>query len=77
LLFLTFPVLLLATFGAGLPGATAGAVALAGVALWTTLRGEGAIVALVLPATDVVARVQAMQLYLVAVLLSSLPWRPS
>jgi CheY-like chemotaxis protein len=73
LLFLTFPVLLLATFGAGLPGATAGAVALAGVALWTTLRGEGAIVALVLPATDVVARVQAMQLYLVAVLLSSLP----
>jgi integral membrane sensor domain MASE1 len=36
-LFLTFPVLLLATFGAGLPGATAGAVALAGVALWSTL----------------------------------------
>jgi signal transduction histidine kinase len=72
-LFLTFPVLLLAAFGAGLPGATAGAVALAGVALWTTLRGEGAIVALALPATDVVARVQAMQLYLVAVLLSSLP----
>jgi signal transduction histidine kinase len=35
--------------------------------------GEGPIVALAFPVTDVVARVQAMQLYLAAVLLSSLP----
>jgi hypothetical protein len=56
LLFLAFPVLLLATFRAGLPGATAATVALAAVAFWFTLRGRGPIAAI--PGAGVVERAQ-------------------
>lgn len=73
LLFLIFPVLLLVTWGSGLLGATAGAVILTIVGVWFTIRGEGAIVALVLPLTGTVERIEALQLFLAAVLLSSLP----
>ncbi|MGO9755248.1 MAG: response regulator [Roseiarcus sp.] len=73
LLFLIFPVLLLVTWGSGLLGSTAGAIALTVIGVWFTVRGEGAIVALV-PAGDGVAeRIQGLQLFLVAVVLSSLP----
>jgi signal transduction histidine kinase/ActR/RegA family two-component response regulator/HPt (histidine-containing phosphotransfer) domain-containing protein len=71
LLFLAFPFLLLATFRAGLPGATAATVALAAVAFWFTLRGRGPIAAI--PGAGVVERAQLLQLYLASVVLSVLP----
>ncbi len=73
LLFLIFPVLLLVTWGSGLLGATTGAITLTAIGVWFTVRGEGAIVALVFPVTGVAERIQGLQFYLAAVLLSSLP----
>jgi len=73
LLFLTFPVLLLVTWGGGLLGVTSGAIALTAIGLWFTIRGEGAIMSLVSLGTYVAGPVQVLQLYLVAAVLSSLP----
>jgi integral membrane sensor domain MASE1 len=69
--FLAFPLMLLATFRAGLPGATASAVALAGVAIWSTLQGHGPL--MLLASADVTARLQLLQLFLATVVLSTLP----
>ena len=57
LLFLIFPVLLLATWGGGLLGTVIGAVALTSVGTWFTIRGEGAVTTLVLPSTNVADRI--------------------
>jgi signal transduction histidine kinase/DNA-binding response OmpR family regulator len=73
LLFLIFPVLLLVTWGSGLLGSTAGAIALTVFGVWFTVRGEGAIVALAPAGNGVAERIQGLQLFLVAVVLSSLP----
>jgi signal transduction histidine kinase/DNA-binding response OmpR family regulator/HPt (histidine-containing phosphotransfer) domain-containing protein len=73
LLFLIFPVLLLATWGSGLLGASAGAIALTAIGVWFTSRGEGAIVALTPSSAGVTERIQILQLFLAAVLLSNLP----
>ncbi|MGA2794467.1 MAG: response regulator [Roseiarcus sp.] len=73
LLFLIFPVLLLVTWGSGLLGSTAGAIALTVIGVWFTVQGQGAIVALVPPGEGVAERIQGLQLFLVAVVLSSLP----
>jgi len=73
LLFLIFPVLLLATWGSGLLGASAGVIALTAIGLWFTAKGEGAIAALV-PAGESPERgIEVLQLFLAAVLLSGLP----
>jgi integral membrane sensor domain MASE1 len=73
LLFLIFPVLLLAIWGSGLLGASAGTFALTAIGLWFTSRGEGAIAALVPAAEGVASRIQVLQLFLAAVVLSGLP----
>jgi signal transduction histidine kinase/DNA-binding response OmpR family regulator len=73
LLFLIFPVLLLATWGSGLLGASAGTFALTAIGLWFTCRGEGAIAALVPAVEGVAPRIQVLQLFLAAVVLSGLP----
>jgi two-component system, sensor histidine kinase len=71
-LFLTFPFLLLAAFNGRLLGATTAAAALAAVAIGSTWEGHGSF-AIGPAANDVVAKVQMLQLYIVVVLLSSLP----
>ena len=73
LLFLIFPVLLLATWGSGLLGASAGTIALTAIGLWFTARGEGAIAALVPAGEGIAQRIQVLQLFLAAVVLSGLP----
>jgi signal transduction histidine kinase/CheY-like chemotaxis protein/HPt (histidine-containing phosphotransfer) domain-containing protein len=73
LLFLIFPVLLLATWGSGLLGASAGTFALTAIGLWFTCRGEGAIAALVPAGGGVAQRIQVLQLFLAAAVLSGLP----
>jgi signal transduction histidine kinase/CheY-like chemotaxis protein len=72
-LFATFPALLLLVWSSGMLGATAGMAVLLATGLWLTLHGEGALVALVLPATDASSQVQALQMYLAAIALASLP----
>ena len=70
-LFLAFPVLLFATFNGRLLGATTATVALAAVAIWSTLKGSGPIAAF--SHTDTVQAIQILQVYIVIILLSSLP----
>jgi signal transduction histidine kinase/HPt (histidine-containing phosphotransfer) domain-containing protein/ActR/RegA family two-component response regulator len=70
-LFLTFPLLVLAAFEGKLLGATTAAAALAAVATWSTWRGHGPIATL--PDTNDISQIQVLQLYLVMVLLSTLP----
>jgi len=72
-LFLTFPLVFGMTWAFGLVGATIGMLAIVGSALWATLHGHGAIVGIVMPVADVSARIEALQIYLAAMLLSSLP----
>lgn len=72
LLFLVFPFLLLITFRGGLLGATAGIVALAIIAMWFTLNGNGPI-ALLPNHLGMVERVQMMQVYLLIAVVSTLP----
>ena len=69
----TLPALLLLVWSSGLFGATAGTAVLLAVALWTTLKGGGAMVHLAHPATDLASQIQALQIYLAAAMLSSLP----
>jgi diguanylate cyclase (GGDEF)-like protein len=70
-LFLCFPFLLLAAFRGGLLGATTSAVTLTVVASGMTLSGQGPLAAI--PATSIVGPLLMLQLYLAAVLLSTLP----
>jgi two-component system, sensor histidine kinase len=70
-LFLAFLLLLLTTFHGRLLGATTAAAALAAVAIWSTFIGYGPIAAST--GTNIIAKVQHLQLYIAAVLLSALP----
>jgi PAS domain-containing protein len=70
-LYPVFPFLLLATFRAGLPGATAATAALAAVAVWFTGNGLGPVAAV--PGVDAAGRMHLLQLYLATVVLSILP----
>lgn len=72
-LFFTFPLLFAMTWGFGLVGATLGMLSVTVSALWATLLGQGAIVGIMPPASDVGERIEALQIYLAAMLLSSLP----
>jgi two-component system, sensor histidine kinase len=72
-LFFTFPLLFAMTWGYGLVGATLGMLAITVSALWATVLGEGAIVGILPPGTSVGERIEALQIYLAAMLLSSLP----
>ena len=69
----TLPALLLLVWSSGLFGATAGMAVLLAIGLWTTLHGDGAMVHLAHPATDLASQIQALQIYLAATSLSSLP----
>ena len=71
-LLLSFPVLVALTWVYGLLGVTVGVVGISFATLWVTLHGEGALVHMTAH-TDVGERVEAVQVYLAAVLLSSLP----
>ncbi|MBA3773143.1 MAG: response regulator [Ramlibacter sp.] len=73
LLFLSFPAVLIMTWTFGILGTTVGVLAVSAAALWATLNGQGPLVGLVLPIVAVEHRVEAVQLYLAAVLFSSLP----
>jgi diguanylate cyclase (GGDEF)-like protein len=71
LLFLVMPFLVLVTLRAGVQGATAGVSAVAVIAIVATWSGHGPIASLV--GLDFVEKIQILQLYLFACLLSSLP----
>jgi two-component system, sensor histidine kinase len=70
-MFLAFPLLLLTTFHGRLVAATTAGAALAVVAIWSTFTGHGPIAAST--GTNVIAKLENLQLYIAAVLLSSLP----
>ncbi len=70
-LFLAFPFLLLTTFSGRLLGATTAAAALAAIAIWSTFTGHGSIAHFT--GTNMIAKVQYLQLYIAVVLLSALP----
>ena len=72
-LFLTFPILFAMTWAYGLGGASVGMVVVLLSAIQATLTGHGAIVAIVFPVTAVAERIETLQVYLAAMLLSSLP----
>ena len=72
-LFLAFPFLILASFHGRLLGATTATAALTAVATWSTFHGHGPIAPLPDANLNVIAQVQALQLYLLVVLLSTLP----
>jgi signal transduction histidine kinase/CheY-like chemotaxis protein/HPt (histidine-containing phosphotransfer) domain-containing protein len=72
-LLFTFPLLFAMTWGFGLVGATLGILCITVSALWATLLGQGAIVGILPPGTSVAERIEALQIYLAAMLLSSLP----
>ncbi|MDB5956831.1 ATP-binding protein [Ramlibacter sp.] len=73
ILFFTFPVLFAMTWRLGLVGATVGVLVIALCSMYGTLEGRGALVSVALPFTAIGDRIQVMQAYLAAVLLSSLP----
>ena len=72
LIFLSFPLMFALTWSAGLLGATTGVAAATIAMLWITIHGQGAIATMTSEAT-VHERIQAVQLYLAAILLCSLP----
>ncbi|MEJ7928853.1 ATP-binding protein [Ramlibacter sp. AN1015] len=74
LLLLTFPVILLVTWRSGLMGATAMLVTMAAAGVWSTLEGRGATVEMVSQGMDLLTRMQALQLYLAAMVMTSLPF---
>jgi diguanylate cyclase (GGDEF)-like protein len=71
LLFLVMPFLVLLTLRAGVQGATAGVSTVALIAIAATWSGHGPIAGLI--GLDFVQKIQILQLYLFACLLSSLP----
>jgi signal transduction histidine kinase/CheY-like chemotaxis protein len=70
-LFLAFPFLLLGSFRAGLPGASAASMALALVAVWFTMDDQRS--TMLLPGTSTIEHLRFVQLYLAVVLLATLP----
>lgn len=72
-LFAIFPALLLVAWRGGLLGVSLASALLVGICLWRTLAQSGAIAAIVYPSTDILAQIQALQIYLAALTLSSLP----
>jgi two-component system, sensor histidine kinase len=69
--YTVFPFLLLATFNGRLLGATTATVTLVAVVIWCTMTGHGQIATLThVPA---VGEMQLLQLYIVTILLSTLP----
>ena len=73
LLFAIFPALLLVAWRGGLLGASLGSALLVAIGLWRTLTQSGAMAAIVYPSTEISAQIAAMQIYLGALTLSSLP----
>ena len=73
LLLVLFPALLLLVWRSGLFGASLGTTILLIVGLADVLLDFGAFAALAHPATDMVSHIRAMQMYLGALTLSSLP----
>jgi GGDEF domain-containing protein/PAS domain-containing protein len=71
LLFLVMPFLVLVTLRAGLQGATAGVATVALIAIVATWSGQGSIAKL--SGGDLLDKIQILQLYLFACVLSSLP----
>jgi signal transduction histidine kinase/DNA-binding NarL/FixJ family response regulator len=71
LLFLVFPLLLVATLRTGLLGATASTVVLGMAVGWLTLSGQGPFAAI--PGTELGERILVVQLFLAVVLLMTLP----
>ncbi|MDB5856632.1 MAG: sensor hybrid histidine kinase [Ramlibacter sp.] len=74
LLVLTFPLLVLATWWYGLPGASAVIAALALTGGFFAMRDVGALSHILVPGSGLAARVQALQVYLAATALCSLPF---
>jgi two-component system, sensor histidine kinase len=72
LFFLAFPVLFVLTWVFGLAGATFGMAAATIALLWATLQGRGGIVQM-LAGETIAVQIEAAQLFLAALLLSSLP----
>lgn len=72
-LFLIFPALLLLVWRSGLAGASIGTLVLTVAGLFQTLSGTGAFEWLVYPATGLAPQIRALQIYLAALTLSSLP----
>lgn len=72
LVFLTFPVMFALAWSFGLLGATLGMAAVTAAVLWCTFRGDGAIAHLLADA-PLGMKIEAAQVYLAAILLSSLP----
>ncbi len=72
-LFILFPAVLLLVWSSGFAGASAATAVLLPVGLWQTLNGQGPIATMVYPATDIVAQIQGLQVYLAALTLASLP----
>ncbi|HEX7889880.1 MAG TPA: ATP-binding protein [Ramlibacter sp.] len=72
LIFLSFPLVFALTWSFGLLGATVGVIAASAAILWVTTEGHGAIVRMMTD-TTLDERLEALQIYLAAILLSSLP----
>lgn len=72
-LFALFPALLLLVWSSGLAGASVGSLLLVIVGLAETLTGGGAMVHLAYPLTGILPQVHALQLFLAALALSSMP----
>jgi signal transduction histidine kinase/FixJ family two-component response regulator len=73
LALLAFPGLLLMTWAFGLAGCTAALVAVATIGGWWTINGDGAISAMA-SSGNIWVRAQALQFFLTAMVLSSLPF---
>jgi len=74
LLLLSFPLVVLSTWGYRLPGATTVIAALALAGGWFASRDVGALSLVLGPGAGLAERVQALQLYLGAMVLCSLPF---
>lgn len=72
-LFVTFLVVLLIAWRGGLMGASLASAVLVAIGLWRMFTYSDAMAVLVFPDTDSLAQIQAMQIYLAALTLSSLP----
>jgi signal transduction histidine kinase/CheY-like chemotaxis protein len=70
-MFATFPLLLLAAWRGGLPGASTAAVALGVPAIWLTVHGQEPMA--LVSGAGTIEQLQNLQLYLAMVLLSTLP----
>jgi hypothetical protein len=74
LVLLSFPLVVLSTWWYRLPGVTTVIAVLAIVGGWLAARDAGALFQILPPASGMPERVQALQLYLGATVLCSLPF---